>query len=950
MNLYGRYEKLKKQVGGNREVSRNFHDMNLLMVEDNMNITKVPKHIERILAELLFAMKLSDRLEGKYEKEVTASLELLENSMEEDGVLSKAVCRKAEEILLPMESDAKTYEVLFASHAHIDMNWQWGWQETVAITLSSFRTMLNLMQEYPEFTYSQSQASTYKIVEEYDPAMMEEIKARIAEGRWEVTANAWVETDKNMPDTESLIRHISITRDYLRDVWGVENIKVDFSPDTFGHSRFVPEINNFGNVPYYYHCRGVYAPGLHLYRYKAPSGKEILVYKEFYWYNSRVHTECAPFAIECEKMFNGLKTALIVYGVGNHGGGPSRRDIENILEMQKWPVFPVIKFGTLHEFFEKAESVRDTLPVLDSELNFIFDGCFTTQSRVKLGNRRAEAGLLDSEKMSALSHFTLGTDFLGKHYSKAWEGVLFNHFHDILTGSGVQETREYAMGKFADAIATAQTQQAKAYETISRNVDTTMYPYDDDIADTTSESAGVGYAIKNYAGVPNPERGAGKCRIYTVFNPTAVKRDEVVELTVWDYTGKMNQLEMIDQNGNPLEFQIICGKDRPFWYWGHNYFRVMVKMSVEPFGYTTCALYEKETTDYKVRPEDDRGNYDNLPKGLVTLENSRLCAKFDTGSGMVLSLTDKKTGEEMLAAPAGLYLVETQEMPGTAWQIGRHLKTVPVTDTYEVAYSRGKVRDSVTFKQKVMHSDVTMTIALDKDADALSYDLKVDWHEIRQAQANIPLLTFRVPLKNGSDCVQRDVPAGTAVTKADYIDIPALTGICAVTDQTTLALMTDCKYGMRFVDNTLSVSLINTSYDPDPYPERGIHAIKVFVKLTDGNPVQLKYDAERLTRPMIGVPTGYHDGKLAAEGSLLGFEAAGTVISSIFVSADDALTIRMYETMGKEDKVTVRVPFEVSKAVMTDLDGNTLAEAAADGNTVAFAVDPYCIAQVKIYK
>ena len=193
---------------------------------------------------------------------------------------------------------------------------------------------------------------------------MEEIKARIREGRWEVTANAWVETDKNMPDTESLLRHISVTRDYLRDVWEIDpdSLKVDFSPDTFGHSRFVPEINAFAGVPYYYHCRGL-QDDLTLYRYRAPSGSEVLMYKEPYWYNSGVNPDNGTGVFEMERRCGGLKTALIVYGVGNHGGGATRRDIETMLEMQTWPIFPTLKFGTIHEYFEKAQAVRARVPV-----------------------------------------------------------------------------------------------------------------------------------------------------------------------------------------------------------------------------------------------------------------------------------------------------------------------------------------------------------------------------------------------------------------------------------------------------------------------------------------------------------------------------------------------------------------------------------------------------------
>ena len=285
-------------------------------------------------------------------------------------------------------------------------------------------------------------------------------------------------------------------------------------------------------MPYYYHCRGL-QDDLTLYRYRAPSGSEVLVYKEPYWYNSGVNPENATGLFEMERRY-GLKTGLIVYGVGNHGGGPTRRDLECFMEMKDWPVFPTMRFGTLHEFFAIAETVRERAPVIDHELNAIFTGCYTTQSRIKLANRRAEAALLDSERMSALAHCTLGTPYPSKNYEKAWQGVLFTHFHDILTGSCVQESREHAMGRLADSIAHAQSAQARAYEALSRQVDTSMFPCDDGIERMArSVGAGAGYGIASYAGVPNPERGMGKTRIYTVFNPAAFERNETVELTLW---------------------------------------------------------------------------------------------------------------------------------------------------------------------------------------------------------------------------------------------------------------------------------------------------------------------------------------------------------------------------------------------------------------------------------
>ncbi|MDD6883818.1 MAG: glycoside hydrolase family 38 C-terminal domain-containing protein [Eubacteriales bacterium] len=945
MNLSARFVELKKQVGGNREKRCFEHTMGLDVAEKN-GITGPSASIRRILSEVNFALQLSKRQEGRFDAEIARALDVLEARMREDGVLTNAACAEAEACLMPLTNEAKAYEVIYASHAHIDMNWMWGWQETVAVTLSTFRTMLNLMREYPEFTYSQSQASVYKIVEEYAPDMMREIQARIREGRWEVTANAWVETDKNMPDTESLIRHIRATREYLQTVWGIEpdSVKVDFSPDTFGHSRFVPEINTFGGVPYYYHCRGL-QDDLTLYRYRAPSGSEVLMYKEPYWYNSGVNPDNGTGVFEIERRCAGLKTALIVYGVGNHGGGPTRRDVETVLEMRQWPVFPKLRFGTLHEFFRKAEAVREQLPVVDHELNAIFTGCYTTQSRIKLANRRTEAALLDSERMNAMAHCALGLEFPAKRYEAAWQKMLFTHFHDILTGSCVQESREYAMGRLAEALACAQTEQAHAYEALSQAVDTSMFPADDGIARSQSEGAGAGYGIAHYAGVPNPERGVGKVRVYTVFNAAPMPRKETVEITVWDYVGNLDALEVVDHENKPVAFQMLDTVSQK--YWDHEYVRMLIQADVPAMGYGVYAVREREIQEYPTHLL--KAEREELPKERLSLENSRIRAEFDTGSGQLFSLVDKTSGRELLSAPAGLTLVRTENGGMTAWRIGRYLGMEPVTDTVRVSQEKGALRDSIAFEQRIMHSTVKMTVSLDADADALKYDLEVDWHETAREQEFLPVLSYRLPLREAADAIRTDVPGGSAVRPARQIDVPALTGACAVSDQTTAALITDCKYGFRLAENVLSVTLINTSCDPDPYPERGIHAIKLFVCLTDGAPDALKHKAEALTRPMVGVPTAVHPGALPPKNSLLAFESAHAVLTSVEISRDDALVVRLYAS-EQEDAVAIRPPFAPASAVLTDLDGNPLENARVEGEWVRFSVQPYRIAQVKIYR
>ena len=157
------------------------------------------RYAERICSELTYLDSLSDLRGGAYDSRVEQAADLLLARIADDGVITASTVREVEALLADLSPAAKSLTEIFVAHAHIDMNWQWGYNETATITVDTFRTMLELMREYPEFTFAQSQASTYEIIEKYRPDMLDEIRARIREGRWEVTAAEWVEPDKNMP-------------------------------------------------------------------------------------------------------------------------------------------------------------------------------------------------------------------------------------------------------------------------------------------------------------------------------------------------------------------------------------------------------------------------------------------------------------------------------------------------------------------------------------------------------------------------------------------------------------------------------------------------------------------------------------------------------------------------------------------------------------------------------
>ena len=950
-NLAMLFKKIKTGIGGNRE-KREFENTSNLPRVEKYGVTPINAHQRRILGQLEFAFHLNENLNGKYSKELEQALMFLVGRLAETGVVSKEDALAAEDMILCMSKDAQIYDVIMCAHAHIDMNWMWSWQETVSAALETFRTMLALMDEYPNFCFSQSQASVYKIVEEYEPSMMEEIKQRIREGRWEVTAGAWVETDKNMPSTESLVRHILYTKKYLQETWGVpaESLQIDFSPDTFGHSANLPELITHGGLKYYYHCRANdFEHNLHLWR--APSGKQIMVHREPYWYNSGLTPDIGAGFFDVMKRTSGLKTGLIVYGVGDHGGGPTRRDVERGLEMMDWPVYPRLRFGTLIEYFKIAELVREKLPVYDREMNFAFAGCYTTQSRIKRGNKKSEAALFEAEALGALSNRAVQNTYNTKGFEKAWQNVLFTHFHDILTGSCVQDTREHAMGLYSDTLAIANTERAKAMRTIAQQIDTSSLYVKEDISSSRSEGAGVGYGIENF--VPSvPERGSGLRRIFHVFNPDINPREgEVIELTIWDWTGTIAQVSFTDGAGNPLKHQLV-DLDREN-YWAHLRFRVRVQVDVPAMGYNTVVLDEAPLQRYPVHFFVD--DFADFEFENPVLENKYVRAEFCYQTGALISFVDKKDGKELLepGKPACLCYTELEAGTDNAWMIGQHMSHTPLTTSVKVNRQGGKdsLRQGLTIEAPFKNSMAKANIWLDQNSRALIFDFNIDFNESsKKSDRTVGLLNFKTHLNYQVNNYLYDVPAGSQLRRPAHMDRPGQTYAAAVNENgSSLAIITDCKYGYRGIDNSLLVSLIHASNQPDPYPERGIHNIRIALVADKAEPKIMSGHAKQVLHPLLYATTRAHGGTLPMSGSFLSMGDTSAIVSGIKNAEDGSgAVVRLYESEGKTTTAAIKFAWPVKSAMLVDILENPTGEAVAQGDTVKVELKPYTMAAVKV--
>ncbi|TXK84522.1 alpha-mannosidase [Paenibacillus sp. N3.4] len=908
---------------------------------------------ERILSQLVFAYEVS-KVEGhQYDEPIEAALAFVEGKIAEEGVIGKQTALHAEQMLNVLASEAKSYDIICAAHAHIDMNWMWPWDETVAVTIDTFRTMLNLMNEYPEFTFSQSQASIYRIVEQYAPEMLQEIKRRVKEGRWEVTASHWVEADKNMPNGESLSRHMLYTKRYLSQLFNIDpdSLNLDFEPDTFGHSVNVPEILANGGVKFYYHCRG--NDGRILYRWEAPSGKSIIVYREPTWYNDSVQPILGSYVPEicCQ---TGLKTYLNVYGVGDHGGGPTRRDLERLIDMKDWPIYPNIRFGTFSEFYKLVEPIAAKLPVVTGEQNFVFTGCYTSQTRIKTANRIGEATLNEAETFSSLATVATDAAYPGAAYEEAWRNVLFNQFHDILPGSGVIETREHALGLFQNTMAIASTNRKLALESIAATIDSSLLGGPEDKL-TVSEGAGVGYGSRNFK-ITQVERGRGSTRIVHIFNPSVYDREETVEFVLWDWHSRLQTLVVRDSEGNEAAHQVM--EEGFNHYWGHHYMRLLIYAKAPACGYRTYTVSEGDESVKPFLPTDPRVDREEE----LVLENELLKVTFHPVDATVVSMIHKASGEELIdaARPAGLFRL-IQEDPGkgmSAWWVGRYMSIENVHDNVKIKMTaKSKVRQSLQYELGFGDSKLKVDVSLDRNSPRLDFNVECDWHEIGKADKSIPQLNFHWPLAYENAAYKYDVPFGAIVRKPLEMDVPGnswVLGVRQAAGKPSVMLVTNNKYGFRGTDNALSVSLIRSSFDPDPYPELGNHhRIQLAVCVADSaDNRDLIETAYRFNHPLNVLSGTPHAGTRPLDASFLRLTEGSVAVSAVKMPEDHESKrwiIRVYETKGQRTTAALLLFQPVSAAYFVDTNECKLSNGLpiqANGNSVSFEVPAHSVAAV----
>jgi len=909
---------------------------------------------QRIVAELAYALDIIACGENKYDKLVDSAIINLYDIWLEQGDISKDTVVTIEQQLMPMKDTAKNFTLYLASHAHIDMNWMWGYNETVTAVVETMRTMLQLLEEFPKFRFSQSQAAVYQIIEKYAPELIPQIIEYINCNRWEVTAGTWVEHDKNLADTESHVRQVLCAQKYLSNLLGIDadSLNIDFEPDTFGHAKNTPDMLSQAGIEYMYFCRGY--EGERIFNWLSDSGKTVLAVRETEWYARYVQPSfIANVASRCSQY--SLKFDFKVFGVGNHGGGPTRADLHRIDDMSNWPISPKIEFSFFGEYFKKLDTIKATIPQICGELNPVFSGVYSANCEIKRANRVAEDRLYFAEAFQA---------FADPHKSNnskldaAWQETLFSQFHDIVTGVGTKESKFYCLAKFQETIAITDAITANNMRAIAQEINTMFVPqHNTELLFDKASGAGVGFSQSNSI-TYSKEVGEGEVRIVNLFNLSEFINESAAEIVIWDYPSDVSNLCAISFDGSELPIELLESGD----YWAHKFQKILIHTSIPAFGYTTCYLLQKERTGI-ASPKDINPRIEHLGENI--LENNKLIARFDRSMQLV-KLVDKTSGKDIFNNQPTAYLVYEDhnartgndyffgKSGGNAWVIGETLLAKNIQTqgrVFVLDRKHGPIRNQIDYSMEFGSSRVKASVWLDTNDTSLQYSMNVDFREFGTNNDSIPVLKFCLPVPYAFSKTMQDSPFSMTKRAASQHDSVGR-NICFLQndlDNNGAYITTETLYGYALNKTGMEVTLLRNSAFPDVYPEIGEHFFQFSVGICSSREQEIIKASRRYSRPLQYIANTRHEGSLIAQDSFMQLTGNAKVIACKNSDYEDnAWIIRVLETAGKDGVITFKTKHKIFKTQIVDLRERLIQDIKSNGNKLEIVTKPHELLTLKI--
>ncbi len=771
-------------------------------------------------------------------------------------------------------TEIKSYTVHLVGYSHIDLAWLWRKEETIHLVLPrTFSSVLKLMEEFPGFKFTMSQGQLYEWARNFHPDIFNRIRQRAGQGLWE-PISGWVENDCNLPGGESFVRQFlygvkEIRRDFGKRTW------IAICPDSFGYNGNMPQL--------LYHCgfRHFYTQKLHwndtnefpyrLFWWKGIDGTRILTLQSVGSYVEKIREKNIIRLIKEHRAHHPwIRNVMVVYGVGDHGGGPTRKDLENAVMLMKRKDFPKLKFSTVENYFRsvmgEGRDAVSRLPEMEGELYLEYHrGTYTSQELTKRFNLESETALVTAEKLCSIA-FLYGESWPGREFSEAWKRHLLNQMHDILPGSGIKEVYDDAQKDYLANFVAARKVCRKAMRRLSA-----LFP-----------------------NVPG--------RRLVLFNSLSWERNALVELRLPE--GVYNERGNFMLQGEGLKEPIPCQRsamDRN---------TIVFRIKLPPMGFRTVGLV--------------KGSSGGIPKkdvvpGIYTIENDLVKVTVDARTGRISSITDKRTGWEVLknGGQAGYQFFDDKPKHYDAWNLGlRYICDIEKPESVEIVEA-GPVRKTIKTVHRYSESKFVTYISVVEGDPKVYIRCIVDWLERRK------LLKFAFPMSIDPDvatyeiafgALQRSTRRRTSWEKARY-EVSGLAFADLTEDGKGAAILTHGRHGFDAKDGVLRVSLLKAPVSPDPTADKHRHDLRIALLPHKGDwrDAALGCESREWNHPVLTFFVKARAGERMKLGSYVSFfsvEPKSVILETVKKAEErNSLILRLFESTGRPARgVVVHVP------------------------------------------
>ncbi len=782
--------------------------------------------------------------------------------------------------------------IYLIGNAHLDPTWLWRWTEGCGEVLQTFRSALDRLKEYDSFVFTCSSACYYKWVEEIDPDMFEEIKQAIAQERWIPVNGWWVQPDCNMPSGESFARQALYSQLYYYEKFGMI-CRTGYNVDSFGHNGMLPQLLRQGGMNSYVMMR----PGMHenaeipqnAFWWESADGSRVMTYR-----SPRGYAERGPESLTkaigelTERGQNAGHGMMLFYGVGNHGGGPTRGDIEFLIGNKKLEGMYSLEFSNPDEFFRDLSMTRVDLPVWKDDLQHHASGCYSATSVVKQLNRQAENHLAAAEKWNTIAAKTAKLPAATKDFADAWREVCYNQFHDVLCGCSIMEAYEDVKEGMGHALHLGSKHYNAATLRLAREIDTWV----DGVSEPVCTEVRHLGAAKDF---PRP---------IVVFNPLSWAIE--VPVRVYHPSEKAQ-----DSDGKAVVFQNVRSSRS-----NDSHMDTMFLAKVPAMGYATYWLYplcdEPQYGDTAIQTSEKP----------LSIENEYLKVVFNEKTGGIASLINKEDGAEYASGENFAVPTVIDDHVADTWAHNifkfHDIKGLMQLDAIELV-EEGPARALVRAKYSFGKSVLTQEFILGLGQKTLRVKCKAIWQE------DFTMLKIPFAMDGTDEISSYEIPFGFIKRPCNGEEEPAQNWADITVTQADgirrgIAILNDSKYSYDCPGKELRLTALRNVIFADHYSSRppanfnftdeGLQRFEYAVYLHTGEAEQSDVTREAAafnSRP-VAVPESYHKGTGAPQvKSYLTVDQPNILVSALKFCEDGSgdIIIRAYESQGKETRAMV---------------------------------------------